>query len=151
MRNGDVAPVMYLIREVARAFRRQLEVETRRHDLTLTQWRIIGELGLRGGVSQVALANAVDSDPMTLSGVLRRLEDRGLVTRDADPKDSRAKIVSLTAAGEDLFGTVEALGGEIYKIAIAGMSQEDIDALSGGLARVRDNLTGSDADQKEIA
>lgn len=147
--SGELAPVFSLIREVTRAFRRQLEEETREYDLTLPQWRIIAKLGKVDGMNQVALANAVDIDPMTISSVLRRLGERDLVQRQPDPADARAKIVTLTKTGRSLSNTIGGLGVDLYQTAISGLSISEIEALSRGLEHIRDNLSGSDAEAKD--
>lgn len=151
MKSMETAPIFYLIHEVGRAFRRQLEEQTRGHDLTLPQWRIITKLGRADGMSQVALASAIDTDPMTLSAIVKRLADRKLVRRKADPQDGRAKIVTLTDEGQALYRMVEGLGVELYKTAIAGMDKAENEALIKGLAHIRDNLAGGDAETKDEA
>lgn len=149
MKSMETAPIFYLIHEVGRAFRRQLEDQTRDHDLTLPQWRIITKLGRADGMSQVALASAIDTDPMTLSAILKRLADRKLVRRAPDPQDGRAKIVTLTEDGLALYRIVEGLGVELYKTAIAGMDPAETNALIEGLSHIRDNLAGGDAETKD--
>lgn len=149
MKSVETAPIFYLIHEVGRAFRRQLEDQTRDHDLTLPQWRIITKLGRADGMSQVALASAIDTDPMTLSAILKRLADRKLVRRAPDPQDGRAKIVTLTEDGLALYRIVEGLGVELYKTAIAGMDPAETNALIEGLSHIRDNLAGGDAETKD--
>lgn len=149
MKSMETAPIFYLIHEVGKAFRRQLEEQTRGHDLTLPQWRIITKLGREDGMSQVALAAAIDTDPMTLSAILKRLSDRKLVRRAPDPQDGRAKIVTLTTEGLALFRMVETLGTELYKTAIADMEPATTQALIEGLAQIRDNLAGGDAELKD--
>lgn len=145
------ASVGYLVYEVARAFRRRFEDEARRHDLTLPQWRALAELARKGGVSQVVLAGAIDADPMTVSGILDRLEKRALVRREPDPHDSRAKIVRLTDDGRALYDTAKAVGVELYQFAVQGMSPAELEAVAKGLTRIRNNLNGPRADHKEDA
>jgi len=48
------------------------------------------------------IAAQAGMDVKTASQVLRRLEQAGLVSRQQDPKDSRARIVTTTAAGRDV-------------------------------------------------
>lgn len=139
----------YLIHEVAKAFRRRFEAAARQHDLTLPQWRVLSELFHQGALSQVRLATAVDADPMTMSGILDRLEKRGLVDRQPDPSDSRAKLVRLTTEGEVLFQTAKALGTELYQSAVAGMTPDDLARLGASLTQIRDNLGGLAAEQKD--
>ena len=66
--------------------------------LACTQW--LEEHG--DGASQVMVATQAGMDVKTASQVLRRLERAGLVSRQPDPKDARARIVTMTAAGRDV-------------------------------------------------
>jgi MarR family transcriptional regulator, transcriptional regulator for hemolysin len=141
--------VGYLIHEAAKVLRRRFEEEAKRHDLTLPQWRVLAELAQGEGMSQVALAGTIDADPMTLSGILDRLEKRGLLTRGPDPADSRAKIAQLTGEGHQLFDAARAVGSEIYATAVEGFSPAELDALAQGLIRIRNNLNNAAAPRKE--
>ena len=66
--------------------------------LACTQW--LEEHG--DGASQVMVATQAGMDVKTASQVLRRLERAGLVSRQPDPTDARARIVTTTAAGRDV-------------------------------------------------
>ena len=111
----------------------------------------LGQIASNEAISQAALAAAVDTDPMTMSGILDRLEKRGLIERFADPGDSRAKLARLTAEGEAVFDTARAVGLAMYQSALAGVSKEEEAVVLSVLSRMRDNLTGLPADQKEPA
>jgi DNA-binding MarR family transcriptional regulator len=52
--------------------------------------------------TQARLAQQAGTDPMMSSQVIRKLEARGLLERSADPADSRARQLRLTAAGRAL-------------------------------------------------
>ncbi len=99
----------------------------------------------------MSLAGCIDTDPMTLSGILDRLEKRGLVERYTDPNDSRAKLARLTDAGSDLVSTARNVGRELYKNALVGLSEKDRDTVASGLKCIRDNLNRleSTAEEKE--
>jgi DNA-binding MarR family transcriptional regulator len=142
--------IAQLIHEVAKAFRRRFEDAARQHDLTLPQWRVLAELFRQGSLSQVRLASAAATDPMTMSGIVDRLGKRGLVARQQDPSDSRAKLVSLTEEGEVLFKTSKALGTELSRSAIDGMSDTELTALAASLTKIRNNLSEMTAEQKDI-
>jgi len=145
------AAISYLTSEIARLFRRRFEDEARVHGLTLPQWRVLSELHRQDGISQVALAATVDTEPMTLSGILDRLEKRGIISRFSDPSDSRAKLARLTSEGRELFTTTKAMGRELYADAIKGLSPEELGVIATGLSRIRDNLNHMTAEQKESA
>ena len=69
-------------------------------------------------VSQAETASMSGIDPMTVSGIVRNLEKRGLVTRERSSVDSRAWDVQLTSAGQfkldEAFPLVEAANTEFF-------------------------------------
>lgn len=139
------------IHEVARLFRRRFEEEAQLHGVTLPQWRALAEIYRSEGITQVALASCVDSDPMTLSGVLDRLEKRGLIERFPDPRDSRAKAARITDEGLKIVEAAREVGLRIQARAVEGVGAAEQQALLALLQRVRNNLTGMEAEQKESA
>ncbi|MCZ4124766.1 MarR family winged helix-turn-helix transcriptional regulator [Streptomyces sp. H39-S7] len=71
------------------------------HDLSLTQLRVLGILrDRRPRMSDLAAFLGLDKS--TLSGLIARAEQRGLLTRGTSPEDKRAVIVLITDAGRDL-------------------------------------------------
>ena len=70
-------------------------------------------LGRRPGISAGTLAEILRVHPSTLTGILHRLEGRGLVRRMRDPEDGRRARLDLTRRGRKLDvpspGTVEAV------------------------------------------
>lgn len=144
------APMGYLIHEVSRLMKRRFEEEARAHGVTLPQWRVLAQIALHDGISQVGLATATDTDPMTVSGVLDRLEKRGLIDRYADPTDSRAKLARLTAEGEEVFNTARVVGLAMYEAALVGVTPEERQTVISALSKMRDNLTGQAAEFEEV-
>jgi DNA-binding MarR family transcriptional regulator len=68
--------------------------------LTLTQMRILHALA-RQTTSAGDLARTVGVKASSLTRLLDRLEERGLVVRQVDPDDRRRLSVSITTAGRD--------------------------------------------------
>lgn len=92
-------------------------------DLTPPQAIALLTVHEREGLTQVSLVKAMESDANTISGLVRRLEQRGLVTRERRENDARAVRLSLTEQGHQLaveaqlaFDTLaEALGDTVPK------------------------------------
>jgi DNA-binding MarR family transcriptional regulator len=141
----------YLIHEVARMMRRRFEEEASTHGFTLPQWRALAEIYRSEGIAQVSLAAALDVDQMTVSGIVSRLEKRGLIDRYPDPNDSRAKLARLTPAGRALVTNAKNVGRALYENALDGLSPADRDAMAAKLRLIRDNLNSMTAQQKESA
>jgi MarR family transcriptional regulator, organic hydroperoxide resistance regulator len=99
--------------------------------------RIIGKLP---GVSAGRLARALHVHPSTLTGVLRRLEDRGVIERRSALEDGRRAHFCLTAEGERInkwqLGTVESL----IRRALVRLSPKDVTAACEVLQAVTQEL-----------
>ncbi len=132
-----------LLGEVSKLLRRRFEQLAREHELTLPQWRILGELHRRDGISQKALADAMDADAMTVSGILDRLEKRGLLIRTVDPADSRAKLANLTPEGTALIAETRKLGGELMEQVLDGLDEDERQVLAHCLNHIRTRLSAS--------
>jgi len=144
------APLGYLIHEVARLMKRRFEAEARAHDITLPQWRALAQIAANECITQRAIADRIDTDPMTISGILDRLEKRGLIERAPDPTDSRAKVATLTPAGRHLFDSARAVGFAMYEQALEGVSPEQRSQVITVLEKMRDNLSGQTAELEEL-
>jgi DNA-binding MarR family transcriptional regulator len=108
------------------------------------QQRLVVKLvGQRPGISAGALAEILHVHPSTLTGVLRRLVERGALERVRDPADTRRALFRLTDKGRKLDGirggTVEAR----VRAALASISQQDITVASRVLARLARALSPS--------
>ncbi|MBW7453279.1 MarR family winged helix-turn-helix transcriptional regulator [Paenibacillus sepulcri] len=64
------------------------------------QW--LNGKGSDGGVTQVQLANHAQMDVNVTSQVLRTLEKKGYIKRSPHSIDTRAKVITMTAPGNDL-------------------------------------------------
>ena len=74
----------------------------------------VNEIGRRVELTSGAITTAVD-----------RLESRGLVTREAHPSDRRARIVRLTAAGEEHAAQIFAGHKAVMDLAARGLSKNE--------------------------
>lgn len=102
---GPLASPGYWLHHAALAWRRELGVRLRPHDLTPTQFDVLGALSWqsRGGeVTQQMIADFAGIDRMMTSKVMQTLERRGLVERSAHPDDARVLQVRLTELGRSM-------------------------------------------------
>jgi DNA-binding MarR family transcriptional regulator len=68
------------------------------------------------------------------------LDRAGHVTRTADGDDRRALVVALTDGGRDVLRDTHQRMVSAFDKALAGWSEEDISALTAGLARLRSDF-----------
>ena len=103
------AIVVPVIRELARcyqAFQRASASHVRRTGLTPPQFDVVVTLGNTPGMSFKDLGGRTLITKGTLTGVVDRLETRGLVRRTACPEDGRSTLVALTPEGDRVFREV---------------------------------------------
>lgn len=81
--------------------------------VTGPQRLVLRLVGHQGRISAGQLAEALHVHPSSLTGLLKRLEDAGLLRRESDPRDRRRALFELTPAGLRLNrqrrGTIEAV------------------------------------------
>lgn len=108
-----------------------------RYDLTPQQAMVMDRLVTRHSMGQ--LAEDLGCDPSNVTGLIRRLEQRGLVARTADETDRRTKWLSLTTEGIELR---EAFRREIFqgREVLTGMDEEQQRHLLGALRVIVGNL-----------
>jgi DNA-binding MarR family transcriptional regulator len=70
--------------------------------ITPVQYGLMTALSVRGTLDQISLAAELGIDRTNVAQVLLRLEQRGLVKRQSDPSDRRARLATLTARGRKL-------------------------------------------------
>ena len=109
-------------------------------DITVDQWGILNLLWELDGQTPVELARRADKDKPNVTRLLRILEDKGLVVRQADPKDRRSHRIHLTEAGTGLREKLLAVGAECLIRACQGLSGQEVRALKHLLNRVYDNV-----------
>lgn len=91
--------VGYVLKQAAAALRAALEAELRPLDLTVPQYACLELLGQRPGLSNAELARGSFVTPQSMNGVLRGLQDRGLLERPALAPHGRARPSALTTDG----------------------------------------------------
>jgi homoprotocatechuate degradation regulator HpaR len=86
-----------------------------RHGLTEQQWRILRALDGRDGLEVSLLAEQCRILLPSMTGILKRMESRGLVRRDANQADGRSTLVRLTEASQALVERIKPEVVEVYK------------------------------------
>lgn len=109
---GEVLDTLRLIWAVDHELQRTSRQMERSLGVTAPQRLVIRIVGRFPGIPAGALAKLLHVHPGTLSGILKRLEKRGLLQRRDDPGDRRRSLLGLTDRGRTLdaeaAGTVEA-------------------------------------------
>jgi MarR family transcriptional regulator, 2-MHQ and catechol-resistance regulon repressor len=129
-----------LLRELAgayQAFEMYSSAHIRTLDLTPPQFDIIATLGNTSGMSPKELGEKTLITKGTLTGVVDRLTDKGLVRRIASSSDGRSQIVQLTPQGEELFARIFPAHLAYMERAFATLSPEELTGMTASLQGLR--------------
>lgn len=116
--------------------------------LTPAQFDILATLGNTPGMTCRELGEKTLITKGTLTGVLDRMEARGLIRRGPSDADRRQVFVSLTAAGVRLFGRIFPVHAAYVKKAFTVLSSEELDQARDLLQRLRDALRDAHSTMK---
>ena len=92
------------------------------------------------------LTRVMGTQKSTMTSMVDRLEERGLLTRDANPEDRRSFLVAVTEAGAELGAAGREQVWRLEQEVIAKSSLKDVEALQRVLAAI-DEVTGVEVRQ----
>lgn len=102
-RNDLAATLSRVVRALVAAERPVLAA----HDLSMWGYVVLTELDRRPMSSQAVLAHEIGADKTRIIRTLDRLQDAGWITRDPDPGDRRARLLTITERGAEVRQAVQ--------------------------------------------
>jgi DNA-binding MarR family transcriptional regulator/GNAT superfamily N-acetyltransferase len=119
-----------------------------RSPFTLTQARVLFELGARKGASAGEIGAALGLDLGYLSRIVQEFSSRGLITRDRCRNDGRRIVLSLTAKGRKAFHAIDKKSRDEVSAMLAPLPSARRTRL---LAALRDARSILSQEQRESA
>lgn len=104
------------------------------------QARILAYLSSHSSVTQKEIADRCMLDVTTMSRVLNKLEEMGLISRQRDPGCRRAYQIGLTEAGQQKAEEVNRGFERLEEMLCRELSEEEIGSLTTGLKKVKESL-----------
>lgn len=109
------------------------------------QLRLLSLMGDLGPSRIGDLAVADNSSQPTMTTQVQRLEALGLASREADERDARATLVSITDEGSRVLAQARAARAEVVVPLLDGLSENELETLDGALAILDGALTAQRA------
>lgn len=129
----------FLVGDTSRMLRRLFNERVTHLDLTQAQWRALVHLSRNEGLNQVALADMLDVQPITVARLIDKLVAVDLVERRPDPNDRRAQRLFLATKAAGVLARIWEVADEIYAEVLKDMTAEERDTLISLLTRVQSN------------
>ena len=136
---GDYLP--YLVNRVGTIIADQFgAVALAPHGLSIAMWRVMAVLASAGQQRQIDLADLTSIDSSTLSRLVTRLVQIGIVTRTRSTSSNREVVVKLSAKGAAVVARLIPIAREYENVAITGLPPQELAVLKRCLRRVYDNM-----------
>lgn len=132
-------PFYWIVNVYAR-YTQTVEIALKKIALDVSRFRVLmithqyGEASI-SQISEYALAKMP-----TVTKIVGRLRDDGLVTTSSSERDARVTVVMLTDAGKQKVAEAMPLVGKIFDKGFKGMSACQVEKMNQSLAKVLDNL-----------
>lgn len=125
----------HLVKDATRALVRALQMRLAEHGVSFGHWTFMRILWERDGVTQRELSDQAGVMEPTTFSALKAMEQLGYVTRRRLPENRKNIYVFLTAKGRALKEKLVPLAEDVNRVAVAGLSAQEV-------ARTREILLG---------
>ncbi len=130
---ANFLPVLRNLVSAYQAFERYSAPDLRSMGLTMTQFDVIATLGNQPPMTCKELGEKTLVTKGTLTGVLERLESKGILERKLNPEDARSQMIGLTLEGQKLFEKVFAAHLQHLGKVFNQLSTKELAELSNAL------------------
>jgi len=139
--------IAFTIMDVARMLRTYADQRARQFGISRAQWGVLVRLDRSEGLKQSELADILDLQPISLTRLLDRLAENGLIERRPDPNDRRANRLYLKPAARPLLAQLAGLGQAMMEDVLPGLDGKTNARLLHDLRAIKDNLRAAIARQ----
>lgn len=129
----------YLLMSVSKKVKYQVNKELIKEGITVQQWSVIKNIRLMSKkqlVTSADLANRIDMDKPTISGILKRLINKNIVDKKVNPMDKRASRLKLTSRGEETYDRYSAIADKALGESIKVLSNDEKELLGQLLTKL---------------
>lgn len=139
----------YLIQLSAKLMKGNLQKRLEKENFTVAQWAVIKDIQMQQQnnasiecFTAVAIADRLDMDKPTISGIINRLLEKGFVQKKLHPKDKRAQIIELTETTLTILPRLEDLSEATIDEALQQFNDNEKEKLALYLTKLIINLRG---------
>jgi Transcriptional regulators len=109
-------------------------------EYSMTEARVIGEIGRNEGCTANSIAKYLDIDRSYMSRIMDKFERFELIQKKNSEVDSRKQTLWFTSKGRDVFLTLEKKSDEQVKIIIEAMNKQELNEIQKAMRQIKDLL-----------
>jgi DNA-binding MarR family transcriptional regulator len=135
--------------DTSRLIRTYIDTRARAIGTTRAQWSLLAHLARQPGLTQSELSDILEIQPISLTRLVDRMADQGLVVREPHPSDRRANCVFITENGLLAMEAFSPLAQEITEELFQGISADDVNVFQSVVNRMKLNVKECSMAQRE--
>ena len=143
MKNIEDARVFIVMHQLMHLSRYQAVRRMEDMELNPSQAGILFILNNQGRLSQRQLAEKIGITPPSMTVTLRKLEERGFITKEPDERDQRILRICLSEAGKECIEKIKSIMKDMEEILYRGFSVEERLLFQRLLLEMRENMLDS--------
>jgi MarR family 2-MHQ and catechol resistance regulon transcriptional repressor len=124
-----------------KAIQRSITDLLSREGLTQPQFYALRVIARNGSMPMRGISDNLHVTPADVTGIIDRLEHKGLIKRTVRPKDRRATIIELTPEGKAVQERVATKYGEFMKKALQAFTTDEQEALRYLLEKLQQEMS----------
>ncbi len=122
----EIIKLRDLIHEISHISKVEMMREMADYQITLAQFNVLRCIAHQNGeVSISKISHEYQAVLPTMSGILERLELRGLISKSRDSNDRRSYLVSITPEGQSLLDQIKRTHTQQIEGFMLGISEKD--------------------------
>ncbi|TWI56111.1 MarR family winged helix-turn-helix transcriptional regulator [Halalkalibacter nanhaiisediminis] len=125
---------------IARALDSISNIEFKEYDLTKGQYLYLVRIFENPGIIQEKLAEMIKVDRTTAARAIKKLEINGFIEKIEDQDNKKIKKLFPTEKGKNVYPFIIRENDYSNMVALAGLSEEEIEAIFNSLQKVRKNI-----------
>lgn len=148
----EIAPddrLAHLLRDASRGLTRALQLRLSEHGISFGHWAFLRILWAFDGLSQRELSVQAGLMESTTHTALNRMEELGHIERRHKPGNRRKLHVYLTRKGRALEKRLVPLAEDVNRVAVAGLSRDQIELVREAMLVIIANLALDEAEATE--
>lgn len=141
---NPTSTIGYLIADLSRLYGRVFDRRAAHLGLTRVQWRALKRIHQAEGITQTALADLMDMEPIAVGRVIDRLQKAGFVERRSDPNDRRVWRLHLSSQSTQIMDAIEQVSAGVREDSVAGVEPNELQIALKVLSQIRETLSQLD-------
>jgi DNA-binding MarR family transcriptional regulator len=131
---------LYWLARVSNQYQLSMEEQLKRVGMDVPRWRVLMILSEHEPTSVTGLCEHAIVRMPTMTKIVQRMVDAGLVVSDARQNDRRITDVRLTAHGHEVVKVVRERASRIYRLTFSEVTGDEVEVLTNLLQRLFRNL-----------